>query len=100
MIIQYYFFEKNSIENMEYNDFQYLYDTSCSIEKIIQSGFIFTAVGDPEFSMPEDYIPYDSQYGYIYDLDNQTFIYKNINKHYEYIFSYYKLPKEMIEQDI
>lgn len=50
--------------------------------------------------MPEDYIPYDSEYGYIYDLDNQKFIYKNIKKHYEYTFSYYQLPKEIVEQNV
>ncbi len=95
-----YIFEKKNIEDMKYNDFQYLYDSSYSIEKVIQSQFIFTTPGDPCYYMPEDYIPYDSEYGYIYDLDNQKFIYKNINKHYEYTFSYYRLPKEIIEQKI
>ncbi len=93
-------FENNTIENMDYDTFGYLYDTSYSVEKVIQSKFIFTTSGDPYHYIPEDYIPYDSEYGYIYNLDNETFIYKNINKHYEYTFSYYQLPKEMIEHKI
>ncbi len=82
---------------MDYNDIFHCYGRACSMEKVLSSGFLFTSLGDPTKSMPEDYIPYDSQYGYIIDFDENKFIFKDISNNYDYTSSLNKLPKSIGE---
>lgn len=83
------------IPKMAYNGLFNCYGRICSMEKVLTSGFLFTSPGDPCGYMPEDYIPYDSEYGYIIDFDKNIFIFKDIWNNYDYTFSLSNLPKSI-----
>lgn len=80
---------------MDYNKLFSCYGRSCSMEKVLTSGFLFTSSGDPCGYMPESYIPYDSEYEYIINFDKNIFILKDIDNNYDYTFELNKLPKSI-----
>ncbi len=83
------------VPKMDYNDIFNCYGRVCSMEKVLNSGFLFISSGDPFGYMPEDYIPYDSEYGYIIDFDENIFIFKDISNNYDYTFNLNNLPKSI-----
>lgn len=87
------------VQKMDYNDIFHCYGRACSMEKVITSGFLFTSSGDPSGCMPESYMPYDCEYGYIIDFDKNQFIYKDLHEYYDYIFHLKKLPKSIVKHE-
>ncbi len=85
------------IPQMNYSRILNCYGRACSMEKVLSSGFLFTSSGDPCGYMPEDYIPYDSEYGYIINFDKDVFIFKDISNNYDYTSSLNHLPKSIRE---
>lgn len=83
------------VQNMDYNHLFSCYGRACSMEKVLTSGFLFVSSGDTSGCMPESYMPYDSEYGYIIDFDENIFIFKDIFKNYDYTFSLNNLPKSI-----
>lgn len=94
----------NSNKNMEeiilqidYSRILNCYGRSCSMEKVLSSGFLFTSSGDPTGCMSESYMPYDSEYGYIIDFDKNQFIYKDLHEYYDYTFHLKRVPKSIVK---
>lgn len=83
------------VQKIDYNGIFHCYGRVCSMEKVLNSGFLFISSGDPCGYMSEDYIPYDSEYGYIIDFDKNLFIFKDISNNYDYTSSLNKLPKSI-----
>jgi hypothetical protein len=70
---------------IDHNGFYGIYKYALSLERVLKSGYIFT-----------DDSMYDVEYGYILDLDQKRFIYKNEHDHSIHDYSFYHLPKQLI----
>ena len=72
-------------KQISYNGFYGIYKYALSLERVLTSGYIFT-----------DDSMYDVEYGYILDLDQKRFIYKNEHDYSIHDYSFYHLPEKFV----